>query len=341
VIHAWRDVSAVAVLFVWLKLIYYTRGHPATGPFFKMIMKILKDIRFFVVIMTIIVVAFSSAFVVLFEVNETEVSEETKSSFSDFGTAVLTMFRMMLGDFDVSIFQDSTNPVMLQVLFYVYILVVTIVLLNLLIALMSDTYDKVSENLQSLYFMEQANVVFETESSMNIPTAPSSEISIQESTTARKLLASIFDKKNSQRFPKWLHVLQPRSRLHGEDNDDDTWHGKVNAIRQAVDIQSRDLRGTISKLEMATTILQQTTTRRLHAMESKLAAMEGAGVLSEGYVATIVKSVTNSVNASLIKHMDSNKSPLTGPLSADKSDLVGVKEKRKSGIWNRQGSKGK
>ena len=59
--------------------------------------------------------------------------------------AVVTMFSFMLGGFDTDIFYDTKDPdPIISVAFFVlYEAVMAIMLLNLLIAIMTDSYSKV------------------------------------------------------------------------------------------------------------------------------------------------------------------------------------------------------
>lgn len=59
--------------------------------------------------------------------------------------SIVTMFSFMLGGFDTNVFYDAQNPdPIISVTFFVmYEAVMAIMLLNLLIAIMTDSYSKV------------------------------------------------------------------------------------------------------------------------------------------------------------------------------------------------------
>jgi len=52
---------------------------------------------------------------------------------------------MALGDFNIALYPDSTHTLALWVYFLLSTILLQIVLLNLLIAIMGDTFDKVQE----------------------------------------------------------------------------------------------------------------------------------------------------------------------------------------------------
>lgn len=63
--------------------------------------------------------------------------------FVNLGHSIVTMFCFMLGDFDFSRFYDSHNPVAGIILMLVYESVISILLLNLLVAMMFDSWTTV------------------------------------------------------------------------------------------------------------------------------------------------------------------------------------------------------
>ncbi len=53
--------------------------------------------------------------------------------------------QIALGDWDRHDFRQTTDPVLANVLFLTYILIMAVVLLNLLIAIMGDSFDRVKD----------------------------------------------------------------------------------------------------------------------------------------------------------------------------------------------------
>ena len=57
----------------------------------------------------------------------------------------LRWIQLALGDFDRHDFRYTSEPVLANILFVTYIGIMTVVLLNLLIAIMGDSYDRVKD----------------------------------------------------------------------------------------------------------------------------------------------------------------------------------------------------
>ena len=71
-----------------------------------------------------------------------------------------------MGDFDFDVLSEATSPALATGLFIAYVVIGAIILLNLLIALMADTYDKVNQDLDSQWRLEQAHIILDIESQL-------------------------------------------------------------------------------------------------------------------------------------------------------------------------------
>merc|ERR1719199_2006659 len=60
-----RDLAAVITPLMWIQTFNYLRGFRGTGALVRMIIVIIHDIRFFLLIMVIMTVAFTQAFFIL------------------------------------------------------------------------------------------------------------------------------------------------------------------------------------------------------------------------------------------------------------------------------------
>ena len=134
-------VSLTAIVLYW-KLLYYAQAFRATGPLVIMIFEIFKDTLFFLVLMLAIMFGFGVAFFVTFRHSLDEDGIEEK--FGTFDRSLMTTFGMMLGDFDSDMFYQTPVTGFPQILFVTYMVAMMIVLLNLLISVMGDSFDRYS-----------------------------------------------------------------------------------------------------------------------------------------------------------------------------------------------------
>jgi hypothetical protein len=139
-----------------------------------------------------------------------------------FGSISLSMYGSLMvflfGAFDESQYMDSSpsrEPTPWLVSVFVWGLgFVNLVLLNALIAIMGDTYDRVSETAMHQRLLNRANFILECED--RLPT---------------RMLRS------KRLFPKWLHVVQ-RAETAATSPTRGAWTGRVAAIRDELELRS-------------------------------------------------------------------------------------------------------
>jgi hypothetical protein len=204
-----KAVLAVAVYFRWLGLLYYLQPLKATGPLVRMIVAICYDVRYFIMVLGIALVA---TFLVLHML-------VTGDGYGQPGTALFATYNMLfLGDFDVGLL-DGEYTVLARVLFVLTMLFVAIILLNLLIAIMGDSYTRIQEKSEVEFLRLRATVLLEYE-----------------------LFMSPEELADQTKFPKWLHVLVPHGRGVGSSRDAEAWHGLLGTMEERL----RDLEESLN-----------------------------------------------------------------------------------------------
>ncbi|CAF1503535.1 unnamed protein product [Adineta ricciae] len=139
-------------------MLFFIMALQLTGPFVFMIYKMLsKDILRFCIIYIVFLIGFSQAFFILLNYN----------GLSGFLTSLKQCFFGMLGDFDLDQYTEATFQYINILLLIVYVVVVSILLLNLLIAMMGDTYGKVIESATQIWHLERARIVSAIENEMS------------------------------------------------------------------------------------------------------------------------------------------------------------------------------
>ena len=127
---------------MWLKLLYIMRLFKQTGYLIRMIVEVIADMGIFLFLLFITVLAFGDSFLRLAKGNE---EEEAQFSGDNFVMSVLYAYRLILGDFATDNFGTSAVPVV-WILFLCATIFDMIVMLNLLIAIISDSYARIAAN---------------------------------------------------------------------------------------------------------------------------------------------------------------------------------------------------
>jgi len=168
-------VAAVAIIFQYFELMNYGIGWDNMGPLIRLITRMTADLKNFLFILLIVIMGFSLSFKLL----EGGISEW----FETFPFSFLQVTRLLHGDmlnFEEQ-FDDAQNRILTMIFWEVFMAIVVILLLNLLIALMNDTFAKVTKFQKEEQRLQLAKAILQFE---------------QKS----------FDAKL---FPAWLHILKP------------------------------------------------------------------------------------------------------------------------------------
>jgi len=131
---------AKAAMLQWLGMLYFLLPYEHTGPFVLMLVEILYATRYFFVLLAIAVAAATHGFYVLFPRSQPE--------FETLWHAVYSSANMVLfGQYDAAVFDEQPEALgnVAKLVNFVLQIVVTVLLLNLLIAILSDAYERVKE----------------------------------------------------------------------------------------------------------------------------------------------------------------------------------------------------
>lgn len=174
---ALSSIVAIASIMLWGKVLYYARAFYPTGPLVIMIGEIIQDILYFIALAFMVLFGFGVAFFVLYhplwadESLTHEMDQETvdalKLSFETLGQSLMTVFAFVLGDFDLKVIYSSPVPHVSVSLFVLYMITMMIVLLNLLIAIMGDSFDRIKNSEETQFLRARASAIDDVEGKMS------------------------------------------------------------------------------------------------------------------------------------------------------------------------------
>eukprot|EP00049_Salpingoeca_infusionum_P012038 m.213571 g.213571 ORF g.213571 m.213571 type:complete len:2376 (-) comp15086_c0_seq1:317-7444(-) len=224
-VFAYRPLLAVTLYLRWLGLFYFLQALPYTGALIRMVFEIINDIKFFLVVLFIGLMAVASSMhVLLYEIQESYFSGLLDSLFATFNGVLLVNYEV-----DSWFGEDKAAVRWAKAIFILSAILIPIVLLNLLIALMSDSYEHIQDNSVKESALLRARIIME-----------------QESFFKQK------DREKSKWFPKYLHVMKPRSGLALKGQ---AYIGVLNEMKNHVSLTNeraeRRLFGQLQKLTSA------------------------------------------------------------------------------------------
>jgi len=163
---AYGPFVCFTLLITWCYTLTLLLGFKMTGPLVIMMIQIYtRDVFRFVLIYSLVLCGFAGAFYVL---------EETDSmagnGFEVFIGRTRTLFFVLLNSFDQESFHDGIAPQYKSlsfILLVLYIVTLTIMLLNLLIAMMGDTFNSTKDDADKIWHMSYAQIIVSLESEMS------------------------------------------------------------------------------------------------------------------------------------------------------------------------------
>ena len=137
---------ALTTLFMWFKFLYFFRIFEPTAYLIRMIVTVIASMKYFFLVLAVTIIGFGNAFLVIAMGNPKYEDEENNPRFIEgFMESMLFSYRMVLGDFDTTQFGQVGLP-LLYFFFLTFTVFNMIVMLNLLIAIISDAYASVVQN---------------------------------------------------------------------------------------------------------------------------------------------------------------------------------------------------
>ena len=143
------------LLILWFRIFKYARPFEGAGPFVVIFGHVLGDIVKWAFLNSIIVIPFTCAFWITFGA----ISLKPVAGYDNVGPLLYNIFSMMVvsnHDYDKL---EEANPVMARLLCGAFIGIAAIVTLNLLIALLTNTFERLYENAVANAVMQRARTI--------------------------------------------------------------------------------------------------------------------------------------------------------------------------------------
>ncbi|CAN0186268.1 unnamed protein product [Scytosiphon promiscuus] len=127
-----RSLYALSAPFVFARLLFWAQIHRAQGPMIQVIFSMTAELARFGVVILVVMFGFVMAFQTIFR-------DETT-----FGETWLILFKALLGDVEFfEYFSGGEHDIEATVLLVIYLVVISVMLLNLLIAVLSTSHARI------------------------------------------------------------------------------------------------------------------------------------------------------------------------------------------------------
>ncbi|XP_068178930.1 transient receptor potential cation channel subfamily V member 6 [Antennarius striatus] len=141
-------VMALCLVLGWSNVMFFARGFEMLGPYVIMIQKIIfGDLTKFMWLSFIVLIGFSTSLWMVYMTQE----PESIPSYRSFPITLFSQFELSVGLIDLPVDHTIATPPIVHVLHCAFSVVSYILLLNLLIAMMSDTHWRVAQERDELW----------------------------------------------------------------------------------------------------------------------------------------------------------------------------------------------
>ena len=136
----------IGAFVLWIRFLYMLRLTKFLGPLIKMISLMIWEIIIFMVLFMIVLVIYSSVGTLLFY---------SVTEYKDFWTSFITLFSWTLSNFDFTVLSRQAKGELIGDIYLLSFLILTsILMLNLLIAILSSVYSNFEDKKLVLYIFE-------------------------------------------------------------------------------------------------------------------------------------------------------------------------------------------
>lgn len=161
--YGWLQViGSCAVMLMWFKLFYWMRLFKPFSAFIRMITEIIKDIKVFMVMLIISLMAFAN---IIFVLNANRLHEDKDPIFDALVgippvDAIIHAYLTGLGDFNKDFYSEDNSRVV-WIMFILATIIVQLIFLNLLIAIMGESFARITAIMQQSTLKEICGIMID------------------------------------------------------------------------------------------------------------------------------------------------------------------------------------
>lgn len=209
-------IAVIAVFIMWIRLFYLLRVFAYTSYLVNMIISIVWNMKYFMLAFLLSTVAFGNCFYIL-----GRNTGEINFTGDDVWQSFIYAYNFALGNLGgIETFANSTDEWLIWLVFIGMTIFTNIIMLNLLISIVTETFEKIQETQDTTKLQEFATIMRENEFLIS----------------RKSLFGNI----------KYIIVAEP-SYAEGEENSN--WEGRIQELKKAIKYSARKTEDDLQKFE--------------------------------------------------------------------------------------------
>ena len=141
---------SLCTFFMWAKFLNFLRLSSNYSHFLRMLARVIHDMQYFLIVFALVCLAFADTFYILAKASNAIDPSSGKFvnelKITSWSSAILYVYNMTLGDFSTDDLSETEFTGLAYTLFVVCTIFNMIIMLNLLIAVISETFGEVNEH---------------------------------------------------------------------------------------------------------------------------------------------------------------------------------------------------
>lgn len=136
---SWKKaLYAIACFVMWIKIYYLMRIFSQTAHFITLMARIVEDSKTFMIMLTIILLAFANFFYVI-DMGDKDSNYVGLYTDNSIVNVLMEMYFVSLGNFNIGSYSNGDNSGIIWFFFIIASFVIVVVFMNLLISIMGNT----------------------------------------------------------------------------------------------------------------------------------------------------------------------------------------------------------
>lgn len=233
-----RSRAGASIFFMWIKVFYWMRLFRSSGYYITLILQTINDIKIFMGLVGLILIAFANVFFLL-QMNVKPGEEDIVTAYTTqkMIDSFIAMYMMALGDFNYGGFTTYAYSGEVWAFFIFGTFICLIVFMNMLIAIMGNTFSAVMDAQVETSLLENLHLIFD----------------------------HIWLLDLNEEFKNMKYIIRVHPDVHHADdgiNISDQITEMTNVLTKRVDIQNLNILKRIEAFEKNTRTLQKNQTQK-------------------------------------------------------------------------------
>lgn len=215
-----RVMAAFTTLALWIKVLDWCKLFQPTSFFIRLITETIYDIRYFMLILMVALAMFGTPMYML-QLNRTEDNALVDEVFGSIWplNLIYNQYMLSLGEFSMDFFDDNPQTILCYVFFLCATFFTQITFLNMLIAIMGDTFGRVIESKDRFSLQTKLEIMADYTS----------------------VIRENIEEDDAEVY---MFVVQPKS---GDDDNMNAWEGNISFIKKSIDKSIASLAKNLDK----------------------------------------------------------------------------------------------